>query len=114
MWHPPSRDVNSIAVSQERNALCLFPVTVVGLLCIVLLSCVYLCYLMCIVLLRVCIAVLHTLVAGLLARSQYPEGPATGHLGIGFSSFPCVHKRMLRWFPRLQLLLHASHVALLT
>jgi hypothetical protein len=33
----------------------------------------------------VCIAVLHTLVAGLLARSQYPEGPATGHLGIGFS-----------------------------
>jgi len=29
--------------------------------------------------------VLHTSVAGLLARSQYPEGPATGHLGIGFS-----------------------------
>jgi hypothetical protein len=22
--------------------------------------------------------------AGLLARSQYPEGPATGHLGTGF------------------------------
>jgi len=34
--------------------------------------------------------VLHTLVAGLLARSQYPEGPTTGHLGIGFSWFPCV------------------------
>jgi hypothetical protein len=33
----------------------------------------------------VCIAVLHTLVAGLLASSQYPEGPATGHLGTGFS-----------------------------
>jgi hypothetical protein len=30
-------------------------------------------------------AVLHNLVAGLLARSQYPEGPVTGHLGIGFS-----------------------------
>jgi len=34
--------------------------------------------------------VLHTLVAGLLARSQYPEGSATGHLGTGFSWFPSV------------------------
>ena len=49
-----------------------------------------------------CIVVLHTLVAGLLARSQYPEGPANGHLGTGFSWFSCVYKRMLRWFPRLQ------------
>ena len=50
----------------------------------------------------VCIAVL-TLDAGLLARSQYPEGPATGHLDTGSSSFPCVYKRMLRWFPSFQL-----------
>ena len=50
----------------------------------------------------VCIAVLHTSVAGLLARSHYPEGPATSHLGTGFPWFPCVYKRMLRWFPRLQ------------
>jgi len=38
----------------------------------------------------VCTAVLHTSVAGLLARSQYQVGPATGHLGTGFSSFSCV------------------------
>jgi len=50
----------------------------------------------------VCIAVLHTLVAGLLARSQYPEGPATGHLSTGFSCFPCVYNQILRWFPTLQ------------
>ena len=42
-----------------------------------------------------------TLVAGMLARSEYPEGRATGHLGTGFSLFPCVYKRMLRWFPTL-------------
>ena len=42
----------------------------------------------------VCIVVL-TLDAGLLARSQYPEGPATGHVDTGFSWFPCVYKRML-------------------
>ena len=42
-----------------------------------------------------CIAVL-TLDAGLLARSQYAEGPATGPLDTGFSWFPCVYKRMLR------------------
>ena len=40
--------------------------------------------------------------AGLLARSQYPEGPATGHLDTGFYWFPCVYKRMLRWFPSFQ------------
>jgi hypothetical protein len=62
----------------------------IGLLCIVLLTCAYFCYLVCVQLCCVCTAVLHTLVAGLLARSQYPEGPATGHLGTGFSLFPCV------------------------
>ena len=30
-----------------------------------------------------------TLTAGLLAGSQYSEGPATGHLDTGFSWFPC-------------------------
>ena len=49
-----------------------------------------------------CIAVLNTIVAGLLARSQYPKGPAIGHLGTGFSWFSCVSKRILKRFPRLQ------------
>ena len=39
---------------------------------------------------------------GLRARSQYSEGPATGHLDTGFSWFPCVYKQMLRWFPKFQ------------
>ena len=63
-------------------------------LCVLLPSSVYLSY-------YVCIAVF-TLDAGLLAISQYSEGPATGHLDTGFSWFPCVYKQMLRWFPRFQ------------
>jgi len=46
----------------------------------VLLSFVYLLY-------YVCIAVF-TLDAGLLARSQHSESPATGHLNTGFCGFP--------------------------
>jgi len=55
---------------------------VLVVLCVLLSSYVYLLY-------YVCIAVF-TLVAGLLARSHYSEGPATGHLDTGFSWFPCV------------------------
>ena len=54
---------------------------VVVALC-VLLSYVYLLY-------YVGIDFFVTLDAGLLARSQYSEGPATGHLDTGFSWFPC-------------------------
>ena len=43
-----------------------------------------------------------TLDAGLLARSQYLEGPVNGHLDTGVSWFPYVYKQMLRWFPRFQ------------
>ena len=32
----------------------------------------------------VCVLLFFTLDAGLLARSQYSEGPATGHLDTGF------------------------------
>ena len=63
-------------------------------LCVLLSSYVYLLY-------YVCIAVF-TVDAGLLARSQNSEGPATGHLDTGFSRFPCVYKQMLRWFPTFQ------------
>jgi hypothetical protein len=73
-------------------------------LCNELLSYVYFCYLivrsrtkamefslvLCVLIYCVCIAVLHTVVARVLARSQYPEGPATGHLGTGLSWFRCV------------------------
>ena len=60
---------------------CLVCIAVV-VLCVLLSSYVYLLY-------YVCIAVF-TLDVGLLARSQYSEGPATGHLDTGFSWFPCV------------------------
>ena len=71
-----------------------YVVCIVVVLCVLLSSYVYLLY-------YVCIAVF-TLDAGLLASSQYSEGPATGHLDTGFSWFPCAQKQMLRWFPRLQ------------
>ena len=79
---------------------CLVFIVVSCLVCIIV---VYLCVLLSYVYLLyyVCIAVF-TLDAGLLARSQYSEGPATGHLDMGFSWFPCVYKQMLRWFPRHQ------------
>ena len=57
------------------------------------------CFTSCVLLHYVFIAVLHVLVVGLLASSQYSEGPATGHLDTSFSWFPCVYKQMLRWFP---------------
>ena len=69
---------------------------VVAFLCVLLSSYVYLLY-------YVCTAVF-TLDAGLLARCQYWERPAIGHLDTGFSWFPCVYeyKQILRWFPRFQ------------
>jgi hypothetical protein len=50
----------------------------------------------------ICYICCFTLDAGLLARIQHPEGPATGHLDLGVSWFPGVYKRMLRRFPSFQ------------
>ena len=61
-----------------------------------------------------CVLLFFTLDAGLLARGQYSEGPATGHLDIGFSWFPCVYKQTLNGSQDSKLPLHASHVALTT
>ena len=110
--------------------LCVFVVPYVYLLylmcicctlCVFVVSYVYLLYLMCVCCTFMCICCIYvyllysyvyllyyvsidilTLDARLLARSQYPEGHATGHLYTGFSWFPCVYKRMLRWFPSFQ------------
>ena len=60
---------------------CWLAVCIVVVVLSVFLSLAYLLY-------SVCIAV-STLDAGLLARSQHSEGPATGHLDTGFSWFPC-------------------------
>ena len=56
-------------------AVCIVVVVLCVLSYVYLLYCVYCCF--------------FTSDAGLLARSQYSEGPATGHLDTGFSSFPC-------------------------
>ena len=72
---------------------CLVCILIV-VLCVLLSSYVYLLYYVCIV--------VFPLDVGLLARSQYSEGPATGHLETGFSWFPCVYKQMLRRFPKFQ------------
>ena len=75
---------------------------VVVVLCVLLSSYLYFLY-------YVCTAVF-TFDAGLLARSQYSESPATGHLDTGFSWFPCVYN--CSQYSKLPL--HSSHVALPT
>ena len=55
-----------------------------------------------------------TLDAGLLARSQYSEGPATGHLDTGFLGFPVSISKRWDGSQDSKLPLHASHVALPT
>ena len=88
---------------------CLVCIVVVVLCVLLQLSCVYCCSCLCVLLpsyvyflYYVCIALFNS-DAGLLARSQYSEGPATGHLVTGFLLwFPCVYKQTLRRFPTFQ------------
>jgi hypothetical protein len=69
----------------------------------------------CVLFYCVCSAVLNVVVGGLLASSQYPEGPAlTGHLGTGFSWFPLSKSECSDGSQHCKLLLHASYVALRT
>jgi len=75
---------------------CWLTVCIVVVVLCMLLSYVYLLYCVGIVVL------FFTLDAGLLARSQYSEGPTTGYLDTCSSWFPCVQKQMLRWFPTFQ------------
>ena len=81
-------------------------------MCIVVVDlCVFLSY----VYLLYCVGIaVFTLDAGLLARSQYSEGPATGHPDTGFSWFPCAQNQGSDGSQHSKLPLHASHVALPT
>jgi hypothetical protein len=65
---------------------------VLSSLCVVFSMCIFVncsCFVCIVVILYVfvalCVRCYFTLDAGLLARSLYPEGPATGHLDTGFS-----------------------------
>jgi len=72
---------------------CLMCIVVSCLVCIVVILCVFVV---------LCVYCCFYFDVGLLARSQYSEGPATDHLDTGFSWFPFVYKQMLRWFPTFQ------------
>ena len=61
-----------------------------------------------------CCLLFFTLDAGLLASSQYPEGPATGHLDTVFLGFPVSISKRSDGSQHSKLPLHASHVALQT
>jgi hypothetical protein len=71
--------VNRICLMCTVDILCVFVLSYVHLLCLICICCT-LC-----VFVVLCVYCCFTLDAGLLARSQYREGPATGHLDTGFS-----------------------------
>ena len=70
--------------------LCALLLTVDGRVCTVLLSCVYCCYLLCIVVLYVYCCPIYTYLSDCSLDVSIRKVPATGHLGRGFYWFPCV------------------------
>ena len=65
-------------------------VCIVIVMCIVVVVCIVVVGLCVLLLVVLCVRIaVFTFDAGLLARSQHSEGPATGHLDTGFSWFPC-------------------------
>jgi len=66
-----------VIVLVERVYCCSCLVCIVVILCVFVVLCEHYFF-------------FFTLDVGLLARSQYSEGPATCHLDTGFSWFPCV------------------------
>jgi hypothetical protein len=86
--------------------LCVYCCLLCVYCCLLCVCCCLLCVYCCLLCVHcsfyyVCLGVF-TLDARQLARSQYSEGPATGHLDTSFSWFPCVYKQILRWFPTFQ------------
>jgi hypothetical protein len=91
---------------------------VVVVLCLLLLCCctmgvLLLSYLHLLYYVRIAVVTL-LVVAGLLARSQYSEVPATSHLDTGFLGFPVSISECWDGSQDSKLPLHASHVALPT
>ena len=74
--------------------LCVFVVSYLYLLCLI---CIFVPHMYFLYYVYIDVLILD---ARLLARSQYPEGPATGQLDTGYSWFPCVYKRMLIVVPK--------------
>jgi len=100
--HEPSSDSGRMIVKKKNNykklytvlsclGVCTFCTCCKILICLVCFVVVFLCVLLSCVYLLYCVGIAFsfTLDAELLVRSQYSEGPATGHLDTGFSWFPC-------------------------
>ena len=77
-------------VASFKLCFCWLAVCIVAVvLCVCVCVCVCLCVILCVFVVLCVYCCFFALDAELLARSQYSEGPANGHLDTGFSWFPC-------------------------